>query len=81
MRESLREERDWDGQAVGGIALDCLRGLVVSESVVTGTTGLGPALEEGVGADFSQGLVFCLRKEGLKEEDVDAARRPGDEVR
>lgn len=81
MRESLREGRVWDGQAVGGMALDCLRGLVVSESVVVGTTGLGPALEEGgVEVDFSQGLVFCLRKEGLKDE-VDAARRPGDEVR
>lgn len=82
VRESLREERFWDGQAVGGMALDCLRGLAVSESDVAGTMGLGPALEEGgMGADFSQGLVFCLRREGLKEEDVDAARRPGDEVR
>lgn len=67
---------------MGGTALDCLRGLVVSEREVGGTTGLGTELEEGgVGADFSHGLVFCLRREGLKEEDVDAARRPGDEVR
>lgn len=81
MRESLREERLWDGQAVGRIAFDCLRGLVVSEREVTGTTGLGTELEEGVGTDLSQGLVFCLRREGLKEEEVDAARRPGDDVR
>lgn len=64
------------------MAFDCLRGLAVSERDVAGTTGLGPALEEGgVGVDFSQGLVFCLRKEGLKEEEEDAASRPGDEVR
>ena len=82
VRESLREGRFWDGQVMGGMALDCLRGLVVSESDVAGTTGLGTVLEEGgVGRDFSQGLVFCLRREGLKEEDVDAARRPGNEVR
>ena len=81
VRESLREERLWDGQVTGGMALDCLRGLVVSEREVAGTMGLGPALEEGgVGVDFSQGLVLCLRREGLKEE-VDAARRPGDEMR
>lgn len=68
------------------MALDCLRGLAVwlaaSERVVAGTTGLGTALEEGgVGVDFSQGLVFCLRKEGPKEVEMDAGKRPGNEVR
>lgn len=67
---------------MGGMALDCLRGLAVSEREVAGTTGLGPALDEGgVGVDFSQGFVFCLRREGLNEVEVDAARRPVDEVR
>lgn len=78
VRESLREERLWDGQAVRGTALDCLRVLDVSEREVAGTMGLGTAL---VGADFSQGFVFCLRREGPKEEEADAARRPGNEVR
>lgn len=82
VRESLREEKLWDGQAMGGMALDNLRGLFVSERDVAGTMGLGTVLEEGgVGRDLSQGLVFCLRREGPKEEDVDAARRAGNEVR
>lgn len=68
----------WEGQEVGGMALDCLRGLVVSEREGAGTTGLG-ATPEGV--DLSPGLVFCLRREGLKEKEAEAERRPGDEVR
>lgn len=82
MRESLREGRFWEGQGVGGTAFDCLRGLVVSEREVAGTTGLGTELEQGgVGMDLSQGLVFCLRKQGLNEGEVDAARSPGEDVR
>jgi hypothetical protein len=66
---------------VGGIALDCLRGLLASVRAVDGTMGLGMwLLEGGVDEGYSRGKVRCRRKEGLREA-FDAARRPGKEAR